>query len=154
MIQTETPVGRFFDLYARETANSDLPAIVSHFADPFLSGNPSGSQVVRVADFFAALPRRKAMFARLGSQPAELIALQETPLDSRFILARTTWRMSFVRENLPAHQLDAESTFLVDTGSPGSDPADFKILLYLSHQDPVQILRDRGILEEQPQSAG
>ena len=146
MIQTETPISRFFDLYASESAHHDIPAIVSHFTDPFLSASPSGTQPVRVADFAAALPKKKVLFDRLRSQPTQLIGLHETPLDSRYVLVRTTWRMSFLRDNGPAQQLDVDSTFLIDTGQPQTDPADFKILLYLTHQDLMQIVRDRGIL--------
>ena len=147
MIQTDTPVARFFDLYARDTAHNDMPAIVSHFTDPFLSASPTGAQSVRVADFAAALPQKKALFSRFESQPSQLTALSETPLDSRYVLARTTWRMFFARNNAPAQQLDVDSTFLIDTGQPETDPADFKILLYLTHQDLMQIARERGILE-------
>lgn len=147
MIQTATPVSRFFEIYAGESARSDIPAVVSHFTDPFLSVGPSGSQAVRVADFAAALPKKKALFSRVESQPSQLIALNETPLDSRYVLARTTWRMFFLPSNAPAQQLDVDSTFLIDTGHPGTDPRDFKILLYLTHQDLMQIVRDHGILQ-------
>ena len=149
MIQTQSPVSRFFERYASETAQNDMPAVVSHFTDPFLSAGPSGVQAVRVADFSAALPKKKALFQRLGSQPAQMVALHETPLDSRYVLARTTWRMSFLSDTAPAQQFDVDSTFLVDTGQPQSDPADFKIVLYLTHQDLMQIVRDRGIIKSQ-----
>jgi hypothetical protein len=147
MIQTETPAARFLSLYARHTALDDISAIVSHFADPFLSAGPAGTQCVRVADFAAALPSKKALFDRLRSQPTELISVSETALDSRYVLARTTWRFSFQCESAAAHQVDTESTFLIDTGMPGTKAEDFKIALYLSHQDLMQILRDRGILQ-------
>jgi hypothetical protein len=147
MIQATTPVSRFFEMYARESAGDNMQAVVSHFTDPFLSAGPSGSQSVRVADFAAALPKRKALFSRLESQCSQLIALHETPLDSRYVLARTTWRMFFLPGNTNAQHLDVDSTFLIDTGLPETDPAEFKILLYLTHQDLVQILRDREILQ-------
>ena len=148
MTQTKTPVREFFDIYARETAEGNMEAIVSHFTDPFLSAGPSGTQSVHVADFAAAVPKRKALFDRLGSQPAQLVGFREAPLDSRYVLVRTSWQMSFVHENIPSKKVDVESTYLIDTGLPQTDPADFKILLYLTHQDVMQILRDRGILEE------
>jgi len=147
MIQTDTPVSRFLNLYARETARDDIPAVVSHFTDPFLSAGPSGTQSVRVADFAAALPKKKALFDRLRSQPTQLIAVSETSLDSRYVFARTTWRMSFLRDDGLAQTLNVDSTFLIDTGLPETDPADFKILLYLAHQDLMQIVRERGILQ-------
>lgn len=146
MIHTETPVARFLSLYARNSNKADMTAVASHFADPFLSASPSGTQSVRVADFAAALPKKKALFERLRSQPTDLISIREILLNSRYVLAQTTWRFSFVNDNVPAHQIDTESTFLIDTGLPGTHEQDFKIVLYLSHQDLMQILRDRGIL--------
>jgi hypothetical protein len=146
MLKTDTPIGRFFDLYAHQTAEGDIPAIVSHFADTFLFAGPSGTQPVRASDFAAALPRRKLLFDKLGSQPTLLTAVHETPLDSRYVLVRTTWRFSFLRDGIPAQHLDADSTFLIDTGLPGTSEPDFKILLYLTHQDIMQLLHDRGIL--------
>ncbi|MBS1805009.1 MAG: hypothetical protein JST28_16745 [Acidobacteria bacterium] len=147
MLKADTPVARFLALYARETAEKNLSAVTSHFADTFLFAGPSGTQTVRSTDFAAALPKRKALFDQLGSRPAELTAVQETPLDSRYTLARTTWRFSFLRDNTPAQQFDTDSTFLIDTGLPGTSEADFKILLYLPHHDIMQILRDRKILQ-------
>ena len=147
MLTTETSVSLFLSLYARETAEDNLPAVVSHFADTFLFAGPSGAQPVRASDFAAALPKRKALFDQLGSQPTELTAIYETPLDSRYVLARTSWRFSFVPTNAPAHQFDTESTFLIDTGPAGTPESEFKFLLYLPHHDIMQILRDRGILQ-------
>jgi len=147
MLKTETPVSRFLALYARETAEDNMPAVVSHFADTFFFAGPSGTQPVRVSDFAAALAKRKALFDQLGSQPTELTEVHETSLDTRYVLARTTWRFSFQRDNAPAQHFNTDSTFLIDTGLPGTPDSDFKILLYLPHNDITQILRDRGILQ-------
>jgi hypothetical protein len=147
MLKTETPVCRFLALYAQETAEDNMPAVVSHFAGLFLFAGPSGALPVRASDFAAALPKRKLLFDKLGSQPAELIAIHETFLDSRYVLARTTWRFCFQPNNTPAQQFDTDSTFLIDTGLHGTPESDFKILLYLPHHDVMKILRDRGILQ-------
>ena len=146
MLKTETPVSSFLALYARETAEDNLSAVISHFADTFLFAGPSGAQPILASEFAAVLPKRKALFDQLGSQPTQLIAINETPLDSRYVLARTTWHFSFVSESTPAQQFDTDSTFLIDTGLPSTRESDFKILLYLPHHDIMQILRDRGIL--------
>ena len=147
VLKTETPVSRFPALYARETAEDNLQAVVSHFAETFLYAGHSGAQPLRASDFAAAIPKRKALFDQLGSQPNQLTAIHETPLDSRYILARTTWRFSFTSVNTPSQQFDTESTLLIDTGLPGTPESDFQILLYLPHHDIMQILRDRGILK-------
>lgn len=144
MIHHETAVGHFFQLYAKRGGEDNIPALVSQFADPFVSADPHGTRCVRVEDFAAALPKRKLLFDRLGSRPAVLVSLYETQLDARYALAKTTWRFDFVRSNSrEPEQVFADSTFLIDTGGD-----QFKIVMYLAHQDIMQVLRDRGILRD------
>jgi hypothetical protein len=144
MINHETAVGRFFQLYAQKSSEDDIPALVSQFTDPFISADPHGTHCVRVEDFAAALPRRKFLFDRLGCKPAVLTSLHETQLDARYVLAKTTWRFEFARENSrESEEVLADSTFLVDTGEE-----EFKIVMYMAHQDIMQVLRDRGILRD------
>jgi hypothetical protein len=143
MIQRETAVGRFFQLYAQKTSKDDIPSLVSLFADPFLSADPHGTHCVGIDAFAAALPKRKLLFDRLGCKPAVLMSLQETQLDERYVLAKTTWRFEFVRANQGENEVVlADSTFLIDTGKE-----EFKIVMYMAHQDIMQVLRDRGILQ-------
>ena len=144
MINHETAVGRFFQLYAQKSSQDDIPALVSQFTDPFISADPHGTHCVRVEDFAAALPRRKFLFDRLGCKPAVLTSLHETQLDARYVLAKTTWRFEFARENSrQSEKVLADSTFLIDTGAE-----EFKIVMYMAHQDIMQVLRDRGILRD------
>ena len=133
-------VKEFLDTYARHTATRNIPALVSQFADTFLVAGPTGSQCVRSADFARALPRRVELFASLGCQPAELISVEESPLDTRYALVRTIWRFTFTRPENDPETIDSESIFLIDTGS---DP--FRILVYLTPRDIMDTLRQRGI---------
>ena len=143
MINHETAIGRFFQLFEQKSGEESIPAQVSLFADPFISADPHGTRCVRLADFAAALPKRKMLFDRLGCKPAVLVNLDETPLDARYVLAKTTWRFDFVRANPEeAEHVLAESTYLVDTGNE-----EFKIVMYMAHQDIMQVLRERGILQ-------
>jgi hypothetical protein len=143
MNQNETAIGRFFQLYVQKSSADNFPALVSQFADPFFSADPHGTHCVRVDDFAAALPKRKLLFDRLGCKPAVLISLHETQLDARYVLAKTTWRFDFARADSPEpEQVLADSTFLVDTGGE-----EFKIAMYMAHQDIMQVLRNRGILK-------
>ena len=143
MINHETAASRFLQLYAQRTSEDDISALVSLFADPFFSVDPNGTRCLRVDDFAAALPKKKLLFDRLGCKPAVLTSLQETQLDARYVLARTTWRFEFALANTEeTEEILADSTFLIDTGKD-----DFKIALYMAHQDIMQVLRDRGILQ-------
>jgi hypothetical protein len=142
MSHPETAISRFFQSYAQKSNEDNIPAIVSRFADRFVSANPNGTHCVRAAEFAAALPKRKLLFGRLGCIPARLVNLQETRLDERYFLAKTTWRFDFASSNAPeTKHILVDSTFLVDTGGQ-----EFKIVMYMAHQDIMQVLRDRGIL--------
>lgn len=140
MDQKPSAVKEFLDTYARHTATRNIPALVSQFADTFLVAGPGGAQCVRSADFARALPRRAELFASLGCQPAELISVEESPLDTRYALVRTIWRFTFTRPENDPETIDSESIFLIDTGS---DP--FRILVYLTPRDIMDTLRQRGI---------
>jgi hypothetical protein len=143
MIQQETAVEGFFEAFQRQSNSDDIPSMISHFAETFLVAGPQGAQCMRSTDFAAVLPKRKQLFERLGCQPATLVALQQTPLDARYVIAKTTWRLDFARGNAGMEEVFVDSTYLLDTGSP-----EFKIILYLTHQDIMQILRERAILQE------
>ena len=143
MIQHEaTALDHFFESFQRDSNRDDIPSMVSHFAETFLAAGPQGAQCVRSTDFAAMLPKRKQLFARLGCRPATFVSLQQTPLDARYVTAKTTWRLDFDRGNAGIEEVLVDSTYLLDTGA-----SPFKIVLYLSHQDIMQVLRERGILE-------
>jgi len=143
MIQSETAIAEFLRSFAQKSSAESIPAQVSQFADPFISADPHGTRCVRLHDFAAALPKRKVLFDRLGCRAAVLVSLHETQLDARYVLARTTWRFDFARANPEeAEQVLADSTFLIDTGEE-----EFKIVMYMAHQDIMQMLHDRGILQ-------
>ncbi len=134
MIQHETPIARFFRSFIQKSSEENIPAQVSQFAGPFICADPHGIRCVRLEDFATALPKRKLLFDQLGCKPAVLVKLNETQLDGRYVLAKTTWRMDFPpAESRDAEQLLVDSTFLVDTGGEK-----FKIVVYMAHQDIMQ----------------
>jgi hypothetical protein len=133
-------IARFFDSFARESNRDNVPTQVSLFGDTFLALNPLGAKCVSSADFALALPERKQLFASLGLQATTLVSLEETPLDARYVLVKTRWQMLFDRANAKTEEVLADSTFVVDTAVD-----EYKIVLYLAHQDIQEVLKDRGI---------
>lgn len=142
MVQTASPIQRFFDEFTRRTNSPDASSQPSQFADVFLAAGPQGAKSVRISDFAPAVDQRRQLFNKLGCRSTALVSLDETPLDSRYIMARTQWQMNFVRDHGGPEEITVASTFLLDAGSD-----DYKILVYLAHQDIMQILKDRGILQ-------
>ncbi len=142
MATSVSPVECFIRSYERISSGGDIAAMAAQFAEVFLAAGPQGSQPVKASDFALALPRRKQLFDRLGCRPAELVGFEEWPLDARYTLAKTRWRLTFVRGHEEAQEVLADSVFIVDTGGEGP-----RIVLYLANQNILAVLRERGILE-------
>lgn len=135
---------RPFALYPAIEHNSssgNTYEVVKQFADEFLAVSPHHSQCVRSANFAAALPKRKELFKSLGLESTELIGVKESRLDQRYALANTRWRFTFLSQLAKPELVEVESTFLVDMGV---EP--FQIILYLAHQDIMEILKQRSLL--------
>jgi len=140
MENTKTPIALFFDEYAHHTEEGNIPELAACFADSFLAAGPQGARPVRASDFALALPKRYKVFESMGCRSTELTGLQENRLDSRYVSARTQWRLTFERPGMEALPIEVESTYLVDTGT---EP--FRILVYLAHSDIMEILKQHGI---------
>ena len=139
MTEHKKSIESFMRDYERNSASPDLSAVVAQFADPFLAAGPEGAKVISVPAFAAALPLRRQLFDRSGCQSAKLVSLQSIPLGPRFTLARTTWRIEFAGAETDSNGIDLESSFVIDTGG-----ADWKIVLYLAHQDAIALLQQTG----------
>jgi len=134
-------IERFFRAFERSSDSGDVPALIPQFADTFMAAGPQGTQCIRSADFALALPRRKQFFDSLGCRSTELLSLQESRLDARFVLAKTQWRMTFAGKQGEWKEVVADSLYIVDTSVE-----EFKIVFYLAHKDHITLLREAGIL--------
>lgn len=140
MQQTTDTLERFFRSFESSASSNDVSAQVAHFADVFMAASPQGTQAVHASDFAVALPRKKQLFDQLGCRSTALVSLEERPLNSRYVMAGTRWRMTFARNEGKAEDVQVDSVYIVDTGGEA-----FKIVFYLACQDLMQILKQRGI---------
>lgn len=143
MTTSESRVETFFRSYERIAAGGDTAAMAAQFADVFLAAGPQGAQAVKAGEFALALPKRKEIFDRLGCRSTELVGLEEFPLDARYTLAKTRWRLRFVRREQEPQEVQVDSVFIVDGGGDA-----LRIVFYLANQDIFAVLKERGILEE------
>ena len=141
MEQRGTAIAKFFETFEDNNSIGDIHTIVSQFADPFMAAGPNGAQCVLTADFALALPKRKQLFDSLGCESTSLVSLDESPLDARYVLARTRWQMNFTGKQSGKQQVIADAVYILDVS--GETP---KIILYLANQDIMAVLKDRGIL--------
>lgn len=146
MHQPSEAIERFFRTFETNASGHDVDAQVSQFADVFMAASPHGAQAVRAADFALVLPKKKQLFDSMGCRSSELVSLIEEPLDARYVLARTQWKMSFERPDIPPQDVVVESAYIVDTGGKDAPPENARIVFYLANQDILQIVKDRGLL--------
>ena len=137
----DSAIEQFFQTFELNRRTGNIPAMVEQYADVFLVAGPQGAQCIRGEEFALALPKRKRLFDSLGCQFTDFVSLVETPLNDRFVLARTQWKMTFTRNPGNEKYLLVDSIFIIDTAADG-----FKIIFYLPLQDIMQLLKDQGIL--------
>jgi hypothetical protein len=137
----DSAIAHFIRSFERNNSSGNWSQVVPQFAEVFLVVTPNGVQCVRSVDFATALPKRRQLFEQLGWQSTELIGLQESWLDPRYALVTTRWRFNF---RFTAHEsgpVEVSSTFLIDTGKER-----FQIILYLTQQDIMQVMKERGVV--------
>ena len=143
-MQTSTDaIETFFREFEQRSDSGDIPALLPLFADAFMAAGPQGAKCVRAADFAVALPKRKQFFDSLGCRSTSLVSLEQNPLDARYVVAKTRWRMTFDQGDGETREALADSTYIVDTSGDS-----IKILFYLAHQDHMTMLREQGILSD------
>ena len=130
-------IRKFFETFEQTNAGGDIDRMVALFADPFMSADSTGVRVVQASEFRAALPKRKQLFSAIGCTSTKLVSMEESPLDDRYVMAKTVWRWEFPK---PAEPIVLPSTYIIRKG--GDIP---QIVFYLTG-DVMSVLRSRGLL--------
>jgi hypothetical protein len=112
--------------------NTDEGADLFH--DTFLSLDPTSVHVLGREQLRAALPRRRQLFDSVGAGDPELVELDVDRLDSRHALARSTWHAPLPDDRDP---LVLAATYLLR-----EEAGEWRVVLYLNHQDVVELLRE------------
>jgi hypothetical protein len=130
-------IRKFFETFEQTSAGGDIDRMVALFADPFMSADSTGVRVVQAGEFRAALPKRKQLFSAIGCTSTKLTSVEETPLDDRYVMAKTVWRWEFPA---PAEPIVLASTYIIRRGGD-----ELQIVFYLTG-DVMSVLRSRGLL--------
>jgi len=129
MDRARPDVRAFLPRYDRAAHDLDTDALMSSFADVFLTLDASTAAAVSPQALLAALPRRKQLFENIGSDGLELADISEMPLDDLHTLVRTSWRLR-MRAQARRDPIFLHSTFILR-----KDDGAWRIVLYLNHQD-------------------
>src|SRR5215467_4429413 len=92
-------VEEFFRRYEQANHDFDVQSIAKLYADTFMFGNPQGVQAVKREDFVRVLPRRKDFMKTAGLLSSRVNSIETSALDSKYMLVKTVWNMSFRANN-------------------------------------------------------
>jgi hypothetical protein len=137
-------VRSFFERFQQASDSLDTEVLEEVFHDFFLSLDPGSAHSVSRDALLAALPARGQLFASIGASGADLATIAESPLDDQHTLVSTTWAVRFESgegERRP-EPLTLLSTFLLRRDAGGQ----WRIVVYLNHQDIVGMIRDRAAM--------
>jgi hypothetical protein len=123
-------VDAFLTEYGGRGANPDADP-GDHFAEEFLTLDPTRARMLARATLVASLPARRQMFANAGVGPLRLTDASQLDLDARHVLVRTTW----TADRAGGQRLLLESTFLLRR-----DEDRLRIVVYLNHHDVAALL--------------
>jgi hypothetical protein len=127
----------FFRLYEQANRDFDAQSIAKLYADTFMFGGPQGVQAVKKEDFVKILPRRKEFMTTAGLLSSHVDSVQASTLDSKYVLAKTVWNMSFRDTNAKEVTRKISATYVLSNIGES-----FEIVLQLDHQDLMKIVQD------------
>src|SRR4030095_15092401 len=127
----------FFRRYEHANNDFDVQLIAKLYADTFMFGNPQGVQAVSKEDFVKVLPRRKEFRTPAGLLSSRVDSMQASTLDSKYILVKTVWNMSFRLNNRDEVTSKISATYILSTVGTY-----FEIFFQLDHQDLMKIVQD------------
>jgi len=145
MNQVSAVVTRFFEAFERQS-NTFERGLAFQFNDPFMAAGPDGGiQIVKRTDFLAGISQRQTFFHSLGFQFVKLVVLDETRLDDHYHMAKVQVQMRF--EKNPGHPIDLQDEATYVLFIKDEIP---KIVFYLTHENLLKVLQERGLLPAQP----
>ena len=133
---TTITVEDFFRRYEQANHDFDLPLIATLYADTFMFGNPQGVQAIKKDDFVKVLPRRKDFMKAAGLLSSRVDSVETSALDSKYILVKTVWNLSF-RATGGDVTRKTSATYVLSA----SDDS-FEIVFQLDHQDLMKTVQE------------
>jgi hypothetical protein len=127
----------FFRLYEQANRDFDVQLIAKLYADTFMFGNPQGVQAIKKEDFVKVLPRRKEFMKTAGLLSSRVDSVQASTLDSKYVLVKTAWNISFRGTNADEITHKTSATYVLSNIGES-----FEIVLQLDHQDLMKIVQD------------
>lgn len=120
----------FFEEYEKAISSSDASKIAVLYADVFMFGGPQGVQCVNKEDFLKVLPRRKEYFSSIGMLASRVTSVDQVSLDSRYLLVKTGWKMTFGHSTDERKEIEASASYVLE-----QKDGRLAIVFQIDHQD-------------------
>lgn len=130
----------FFKSYERAISESDVSAIAAQYADNFMFAGPQGVQSVKKDDFLKVVPRRKEYFASIGLLDSKVTSVDEMSLDSKYLLVKTTWSMTFEKPTGVKERIKTLATYILERKNDT-----LMIVFQIDHQDLSAKVKELGL---------
>jgi hypothetical protein len=142
MAGTSSRIKKFFEDFERGSNTFESDLIASQFSDTFMVADPHGGvQVVTKGAFVAGIAQRRQFFQTMGFKFVKVLALEETPLDDKYVLAKIKAQMRFEREPGRPVDLVSNSTYILFIGADSPT-----VVFYLTHEDMIATMREQVLL--------
>jgi hypothetical protein len=136
-------VNDFFSRFERASRSSDFSAFEELYAVRFMFGGPEGIQVVEREDFLKMIPRMKAKLSSMGLFDSRVQTVEAYQLDSRYFLAKTSWKMG-IRGSSWSIYVDVFATYVLERGIADA----MSIIFQIDHQDLATVIAHQRNLEQ------
>src|SRR5437660_9268962 len=114
MKQVSDLIRAFFEDFERASNTFEQDLLASQLSDPFMAADPNGGiQVVKKDDFLAGIAKRQAFFHSIGFQFVKIVPLEETQLDTCYVLVKARTQMRFERTPGDPVDLNNDSVYML-----------------------------------------
>jgi hypothetical protein len=142
MSQVSDIIKTFFEDFERASNTFERDLLAFQFSDPFMAADPHGGiQVVKKDDFLAGIAKRQAFFHSIGFQFVKIVPLDETRLDTHYVMVKVHAQMRF--EKIPGQPIDMNNDSVYILFMKDASP---KIVFHLTHEDLMKIMQEHGLL--------
>jgi ketosteroid isomerase-like protein len=130
----------FFKQYEQAISQSDVPRIAAQYADVFMFGGPQGVQAIKKDDFLKVAPKRKEYFASIGLVDSKVVSIDETNMDLKHLLVKTTWSMTFEKPTGRKEEIETFATYILERQGDR-----LVIVFQIDHQDLTAKVKELGL---------
>lgn len=116
----------------------DMEPIAEHYNEHFLSAGPKGVIAQNKNEFFSLSKQAAGLYRSLGQNDAQIISKKIIPISNEYTLVTVHWGVRYEKAGNKLIEFDVSYLVQEIEGKQ-------QILLFITHQDEAEAMRDLGI---------